>query len=106
MIRFLFRFLSAIALSVAVIAAVMDATRSIAISTFDPTPLGAHWFRYAPDSLVAVQASLEAVWPWLWDPAMLTLLKIPGFVAFAIIAFVFYAVGHRPQRVGALAVGT
>jgi hypothetical protein len=35
--------------------------------------------------------------PFLWDPAMLTLLKVPGFVVFAALALLLYAFGHRPQ---------
>jgi hypothetical protein len=97
MVRFIFRLLAAAALSISVIMAVMDATRSIAISKFDPTPLGGSWFEYAPSSLQALQAMLEQTAPFLWDPAMLTLLKVPGFVVFAALALLLYAIGHRPQ---------
>ena len=99
MIRFLFRLLAMATLSVAVILAVLDATRSIAISKFDPTPLGGTWFRYAPESLEKLQATLEANGlSLLWDPAMLTFLRIPGFAVFAALAFLLFAIGRRPTR--------
>lgn len=99
MVRFIFRLLAAVSLAVAVIMAVMDATRSIAISKFDPTPLGGTWFEYAPSSLDALKSTLMQSAPFLWDPAMLALLKVPGFVIFAALALLLYAIGHRPQPV-------
>ncbi|MDP3895886.1 MAG: hypothetical protein Q8Q62_04350 [Mesorhizobium sp.] len=99
MIRFLFRLLAMATLAVAVVLAVLDATRSIAISKFDPTPLGGTWFEYAPDSLESLQATLQANGLELvWDPAMLALLKVPGFIVFAVLAFLLFAIGRRPAR--------
>ena len=97
MVRFIFRLLAAASLAIAVIMAVMDATRSIAISKFDPTPLGGSWFEYSPSSLEALRITLTNSVPFLWDPAMLTLLRVPGFVFFAALALLLYAIGHRPQ---------
>ena len=103
MIRLIFRFLSAISLAVAVIMAVSDATRSIAISHLEPTPLGAYWLQYAPDSLDAARVWIAANAPWLWDPLLATVLKVPGFAAFGVLAFLLYAIGHRrPAPAGRL----
>lgn len=83
----------------AVVLAVLDATRSIAISAFDPTPLGGTWFQFAPESLIALQAALEGNgMAWLWDPAMLMVLRVPGFIVFAVLAFVLFAIGRPPVR--------
>lgn len=108
MIRFLFRVLALAALAVAVIMAVIDATRSIAISKFDPTPLGGYWFEYAPDSLAGLQRFLiDNGVAFLWNPTMLTLLKVPGFVAFLVLSFLLYAIGRRPtRRGGRFAIGS
>lgn len=105
MIRFLFRLLASAFLAVAVVMAVMDATRSVAISVFDPTPLGALWFRHAPAMLDGLQQWLNAKMPVLWDPVMLSVLKVPGFVVFAVLAFIFYAIGHRRDRKPRFAAG-
>ena len=50
MIRFLFRLLALAALALAVIIAVMDATRSVASSAVEMTALGYLWLEYIPDS--------------------------------------------------------
>lgn len=105
MIRLAFRLLSAISLAIAVIMAVTDATRSIAISHLEPTPLGAYWLQYSPDTLATVRIWIDAHATWLWDPLLLNLLTIPGFVAFAVLAFLLYAVGYRrPDVSGRLAL--
>jgi len=98
MIRFVFRLLSVISLAVAVVMAVIDATRSIAISNLEATPIGATWLEYFPDSLGATRTWFEANAPFLWDPAILALLKIPGFVVFAALAFLLYAIGYKRQH--------
>ncbi len=99
MIRFAFRLLALAALSVAAIMAVRDITRSIAISKFDPTPLGGTWYEYAPRSLETMEQYLTSSGLGaLWDPAMLAILKVPGFVAFAVLALLLYAIGHRRER--------
>jgi hypothetical protein len=106
MLRFLFRLLAIMSLALAVILAVMDATRSIALSKFDPTPLGALWLEHAPSSLTGLQGLLTGSAAFLWDPALLTLLRVPSFVFFAALALLLYAVGHRPEpRARTIAIG-
>ena len=107
MFRFLFRLLAMVALAVAVIMAVLDATRTIAAEQLVLTPLGTSWMNASPDTLDAtrtfVQASLH---PLVWDPALVWILDLPGFAVFGVVAFLFYAIGRRPQRaVGRFAAG-
>ncbi|MEO9339516.1 hypothetical protein ABFT80_19030 [Mesorhizobium sp. SB112] len=99
MFRFLFRLAASIALAVAVIMAVLDATRTVAASQLVLTPLATSWVTVSPETLETARAFVsEKVHPLLWDPAIVTVLKLPGFVFFAILAFLLYAVGHRPER--------
>lgn len=99
MIRFFFRFLSVVALAVAVILAVVDATRSIAASELVLTPLGTSWFAVSPESLNGAQALVQRyVFPVLWDPIIVTILTLPGFVVFLVLALLFYMIGRRPAR--------
>ncbi len=99
MIRFFFRFLSVVALAVAVILAVVDATRSIAASELVLTPLGTSWFAVSPESLNVAQALVQRyVFPVLWDPIIVTILTLPGFVVFLVLALLFYMIGRRPAR--------
>jgi len=107
MIRFLFRFLAMIALSIAVILAVLDATRTIAASKLVLTPLNTSWINVSPDTFAAVQYFfVEKAHPLVWDPGVMAILNQPGFAVFAVLAFLLYAVGHKPRRrAGRLAVG-
>ncbi|RST87753.1 hypothetical protein EJC49_03850 [Aquibium carbonis] len=99
MIRFFFRFLSVVSLAVAVILAVIDATRSIAASELVLTPLGTSWFAVSPETLNLAQAVVQRhVFPALWDPILVTILTLPGFVVFLALALLFYMIGRRPAR--------
>jgi hypothetical protein len=95
--RFLFRLLTLLSLCLAVIMAVLDATKSIALSSLQPTPLGALFFDLAPGVLEAMRQALETgPAAFLWDPVALAVLRVPGFIVFAVLAFLFYAIGRRP----------
>ena len=98
MIRFLFRFLATISLAVAVVMAVIDATRTVAVDGWVMTPLGESWMAVSPDTLDKAQAMLSAIHPALWDPIMLFVLKAPGFAVFSLLALLLYALGRRPAR--------
>lgn len=99
MIRFLFRFLATIALSVAVIMAVLDVTRTIASSALVLTPLATSWNTVSPATLEAVRAFIiERAHPLLWDPVIVFILRQPGFAVFLVLAFLLYAIGHKRQR--------
>lgn len=99
MIRFFFRFLAVISLAVAVILAVVDATRSIAASDLVLTPLGTSWFAVSPETLNLAQAMVQRyVFPALWDPVIVTILTLPGFVVFLVLALLFFMIGRRPSR--------
>lgn len=99
MVRFLFRLAATVALSVCVIMAVLDVTRTIAASALVLTPLGASWQAASPETLAASQAFVvDKVHPLAWDPVAVFILAQPGFAVFAVLAFLLYAIGHRPER--------
>ena len=99
MFRFLFRLLAMIALSVAIIMAVLDATRTIAASQLVLTPLNTSWLTVSPDTLAALQAFVaEKLHPLVWDPVIVFVLNQPGFAVFGVLAFLLYAIGRRPER--------
>jgi hypothetical protein len=99
MFRFLFRLLATFALAVAVIMAVLDVTRTIAASRLVLTPLGDSWRSVSPATLERVQSFiLENAHPLAWNPVAVFILGLPGFVVFGVLAFLFYAIGHRPDR--------
>ncbi|MET0575690.1 MAG: hypothetical protein ABWZ83_07490 [Mesorhizobium sp.] len=99
MMRFMFRLLAMVALSVATIMAVVDATRSIAASALVVTPLGESWVETWPDMLtLAEQTVRHYIHALAWDPVALFILGLPGFVVFGFLALVFYAIGHKSRR--------
>ncbi|MGF7008345.1 hypothetical protein [Aminobacter sp. BE322] len=96
MIRFVFRLAAAIALSVAVIMAVLDATRTVAVSRLVMTPLDTSWSTASPSTFAATEGFVrDKAGPAAWDAVVVPLLDLPGFAIFAAIAFLLYAVGHR-----------
>ena len=99
MIRFMFRILATFALSVAVIMAVLDATRSIAADEIVLTALSESWRLVSPQSYAAAEAvTREALGPFAWDMVALTLLSAPGFAVFLLLSLLFYLIGRRPER--------
>ena len=99
MFRFLFRLMATFALAVAVIMAVLDVTRTIAASRLVLTALGDSWLNVSPSTLERVQSFvMEKAHPLVWNPVMVFILDQPGFLVFGVLAFLFYAIGHRPER--------
>ncbi|HWK69042.1 MAG TPA: hypothetical protein VNS34_29305 [Rhizobiaceae bacterium] len=99
MLRFLFRLLATIALAIAVVMAVLDATRTVAASALVMTPLGESWVSVSPDTLAAARQFTEArLHPLLWDPVMTGIVRVPGFAVFGALALILYVIGHRPAR--------
>ncbi len=99
MIRFIFRALALLVLAVAVVMAVMDATRSIGASELMMTALGESWFSWSPQTLNIAQAAIQRyTLPVLWDPVMIWILTLPGFVVFCGLALLFYIIGRKPSK--------
>lgn len=99
MLKALLRLLSMVLLSVAVIMAVLDATRSIAAGSLVTTPLGASWKALSADTLRQFEDLVKANLPdLLWDPVALALLGLPGFGVFAALALLVALAGRRRER--------
>jgi len=99
MFRFTFRLAAMISLSVSVIMAVLDATRSVAASALVMTPLNTSWLAVSPDTRGAFESFVRGkVNPMLWDGAVAWVLNQPGFAMFAVAAFLLYAIGYKRQR--------
>jgi hypothetical protein len=96
MFRFLFRLAAMVALSVSVIMAVLDTTRTVAASALVMTPLKTSWLAVSPDTLAAFEVFIrQKVSPLLWDGFITRILDLPGFAVFAALALFFYAIGYR-----------
>lgn len=105
MIRSLFRLLAYIALSLAIIAAVLDAARSLGASHLIVTSLADSWQSVSASSLALAEAGIKThLYSLFWDPLMLWVLETPTVIVFALLAFLLYAMGYRRDtRVGRFA---
>lgn len=99
MFRFLFRLAAMVALSISVIMAVIDTTRSVAASALVLTPLNTSWLAVSPDTRSAFESFVrDKVSALLWDGVIAWVLNQPGFAVFAVLAFVLYMIGYRRER--------
>lgn len=86
------------ALALALIAAVLDITRSIADSALVLTPLGIDWLRLSPASLNLTQSAiLEYVHPLIWDPVIQTILQAPTWFVLGVLWLFLAWLGRRPK---------
>jgi hypothetical protein len=99
MFRFLSRVIAVLLLCVAVVLAVLDATRSVAANELVLTPLGTSWFTVSPGTLNLAQALVQRyTLPQIWDPGMIWVLSMPGFAVIAVLALLFYLMGSKRRR--------
>lgn len=86
-------------LAVAVIMAVLDATRSIAAGVVVMTPLASSWAALSRQSLASFEALVKQNLPgFAWDPVFLWLLSLPGFAVFGALALLAASAGRRRER--------
>ena len=72
-----------ILLALAVVLAVLDITRSITASALVITPLLESWSAISPSTLEAARQAVEG-WGvgFIWDPVLLSILKLPSWLRF------------------------
>jgi hypothetical protein len=102
MIAFLSRFVGLWLIAGALVALVIDATRTIASSSLTMTPLGLAWANLSQSSLMSaqefVQQRVEAyIGHWLWDPVIQSILLLPSWVVLGAAGFLLTWLG-RPRR--------
>lgn len=98
MLRAIFKAVSLACLAVALVSGVLDVTRSIADQQLVLTPLISDWIRFSPDTLATTRDFIvEHLHPWLWTPAMETLLRAPTWSVFAVLSILF-GMGARSRR--------
>jgi hypothetical protein len=99
MFKALLRLLSMIALAVAVIMTVLDATRSIAAEALTWTPLGVSWAAVSPVTLVQVQELAAQALPDNAAASVLGgILQLPGAAVFAVLALLLALLGRKRVR--------
>lgn len=100
MISFLSRFLGLWLIAGALVAIVIDATKSIAASALTVTQLGVAWANVSMPSLMSAQQFVQqTIEPytgrWLWDPLIQGLLMLPTWVVLGALGFLLTWAGRR-----------
>lgn len=105
MVKGLLRFLASVLLMVAVIAAVNDVTRSMAaterlpsLSTYE------HWAKLAPSTLASARSAVQrSTHPLVWDPLLTSILRLPAWGLFGVLAALLAYAGRRRREVNIFA---
>ena len=85
------------------VAFVMDGVKTIASANLVITPLGKAWFDVHVASLNLVQAVIERyTFPFLWDPVLVSVLQMPGWVVFTVLGIALYYLGRRRAASGVI----
>jgi hypothetical protein len=89
----------------AVIALVYDGTRTLAgNSGLITTSLADHWQSLAPASFEATRLTIsQRMHPWLWDSALLPLLRLPAWLVLGCLGLALSYIGRRRQGVNVFA---
>ena len=104
-IKGLLRFLAGVFLMVAVVAAVNDVTRSTqAGERLPPVSTHEHWSRLAPVTLtLARNAAQRHKHPLVWDPGLVSVLRLPAWGLFGALAMLAAYAGRRRREVNIFA---
>ena len=97
----LLRILGVWLLLLAMVAAVIDATKSLAGGgAWVVTPMGEQWQALNAESLAATKTWMETtLGPVFWDPVMTSILQAPTWVVFGILGVLFYWLGQKRKPV-------
>ena len=84
----------------AVVALVVDASRSIASSDLTITPLGATWYALGKESLINTQSFVQQqietyIGQWLWDPLIQWGLLLPTWAVLGAAGLILIYLGRR-----------
>jgi len=96
--HFLFRAIGMIVLALAVVTAVLDLTRSIAVSSFVLTPFAVMWEGLSATSLQNAQLAVETyLHPYIWNPMITTFLQLPSWLILWLLAMLLLWLGQKRQ---------
>ena len=95
MLRLLTRLIGLLLLAGGFIALIVDGTRSIAAGRLMVTSLSKGTAALFPGLYQALQANIENLSAFLWDPVMTTLMLAPVSVAFGGVGALLILLSHR-----------
>ncbi|MFO1125507.1 MAG: hypothetical protein U1E25_09650 [Methylocystis sp.] len=97
MLRLLTRLIGLLLLAGGFIALIVDGTRSIAAGRLMVTSINRGTAAVFPGLYQAMQASVEKISAYLWDPVLTTLMTAPVSVAFGGVGALLILLSHRRQ---------
>ena len=88
-------------LLLAMVAAVVDTTKSLAGGgAWVVTPMGEQWRQLAPDTLTVSKTWIETtIGKFMWDPIIVGILSAPTWVVFGILGVLLYWLGQKRKPV-------
>jgi hypothetical protein len=97
MFRLLLRFLGLCLLAIAFVALLGDVIHSVAGARLSVTPLGETLMALAPGKLALAQAFVaRQVHPFIWDPVLVDLMRLPAWLAVGAIGCLAIRLGRKP----------
>jgi hypothetical protein len=97
MFRLLLRFFGLCLLATAFVTLLVDATRSVAGARLYVTPLGETLAALAPGKLALARAFVDRqVHPFIWDPVLVDLMRLPVWLAVGAIGCLAIWLGRKP----------
>lgn len=99
MLRFLFRTLGVLCLALAIMFAVIDATKSLGVSKLVLTPLKVSWEQFGPQTFTSTMQWLgQNTSPFVNTTILENILAWPTFIIFVGFALLFHFIGYKRQR--------
>ncbi|WP_377297763.1 hypothetical protein [Rhizobium sp. SGZ-381] len=99
---FIFRFLSLLALVLAIAAGTVDAVLSVSSSSVVLTSLEADWVAVDPGSLALVEAWINHyIHPQAWQSGLAVIIQQPAFAIFLALSLLLWMIGYRRATLGA-----
>lgn len=97
--RIVFRILSLVALTAAILTGTLDAIQSVSSSSVVLTSLGNHWLNFDVESLaLAEEATRHYISEDIWRAVVTPVLGQPAFAVFLVLALIFWMIGYRRPR--------
>jgi len=97
MFRLLLRLLGLCLLATAFVTLLGDVTRSVAGARLSVTPLGETLIALTPGKVALAQAFVaRQVHPFIWDPVMVDLMRLPVWLAVGAIGCLAIRLGSKP----------
>ncbi len=98
--RFFSRVIGYWLVAIALVAAVVDGSRSIAAAAWSAVPIGQYWYDLSPATLDGAQTAVQrSVGPWLWDPIVMTVIQQPVWAVAAPLGLLLIWLGRKRRRV-------